>query len=299
MDKANKTIVVAELGQNWNGDFDLLIEMTDSAFNCGVDYTKLQLRTPRKCVPKNQWDKPGQWLDGSTLSYIEYRERLEITVEDLTRYDNYVKSKYGNRWFPSIWDLDSLTRATAFVVPYLKIPSALITNLDLVRAVKDTGIPAVFSTGMSTEDEVEKAAQIFPWDYDLTILYCNSTYPTPDEGVDLLGIGYLNQMCYTGNIESSGAGEAGRTKWKVGFSSHHISPYIPVYASILGAEMVEVHFTLSRAMWGSDQSASVEPPGLSLLCREIKRIPTLLGKPQIKLYESELSKRASLRGNLN
>lgn len=286
----HSTKVVAELGLNHNADFDLLIRMVEAAFEAGTDFVKLQLRTPEISVPKTEWDKPRQWFDGSWTTYIDYKRRIELSGEDILSFDSILMSKYGRnedgqkRWFASVFDIPSLERVARFNIPYIKIPSAMLTNHELIKAAIDTGIPLILSTGMSTWEEVCNAVDLVARTSnggDLILMQCTATYPAADHELDLDVIHTYRQEFFP---------------YGVGFSSHSPSPYPAVYAALMGAEMVEHHFTLNRTMQGSDHAASLEPAGLKLLCREIKRLPVLMGDGVKKLHPSELEKRKSLRG---
>lgn len=292
----NKAIVVAEIGINHNANFDILCKLTDMAFYAGADFVKLQLRTPELCVPEKYWDKPKMWFNGDIIPYIEYRKRMELpffgderTLED---YDAYVKEWWGKmRWTASVWDIPSLERLTKFKVPFIKIPSAMLTNNELLRAAKKTRIPVVLSTGMSTIDEIEAAVDILGM-YDLTLLHCNSAYPTPDVEVNLRGMDTLANLF--GVIINDDLIQV--PNYKIGFSSHSKSPYPTIYSIVYGAQMVEVHITLDRAMHGGDHAASLERRGLELVTRERDRIALIMGDGQLKVYDSELSAKEKLRG---
>lgn len=288
--KEKKCIIVAELGINHNGSYDILIELTDAAFNNGADFVKLQVRTPRLCVPTKEWEKPREWFDGEMITYIEYKERMEFSIQDLLKYDKYVIEKYGsNRWFVSPWDHESVIKIATFDIPFIKIPSPKNLDKDLCKSVfqytnPDTGI--ILSTGMSTKDEIYQSLNMYcdnmDSDRNMYVLHCNSSYPTIDSEVNLNGINNLKHM-----LEN----------WmRIGFSSHNKSPMPIIYSYFFGAKMVEFHLTLDRSMKGTDHPASIEPKGLSLISREINRIDTLLGDGFIGLYESELKARKKLRG---
>lgn len=278
--------ICAELGINHQGVYNTLIDLTDMSFEAGADIVKLQIRTPELCVPKSEWDKPKvcPW-DGKTRTYIEYRRGMELTDEKLDAFDAYVASVYGRRrWSASVWDIPSLERLITFDVPWIKIPSAMLTNLDLIDACLQTGIPLIISTGMSTYDEVFRAIIQIPKDYQLTILHCNASYPAKDEEANLKTLGTLRTMVVN------------RWNTSVGFSNHHKTPLIPIGAMWLGAQFVEVHVTLDRTMVGSDHAASLERQGLELLVREKNRIEKAMGNGLITLYSSEKAARKKLRG---
>ena len=269
------TVLLGELGINFNGDYPTLIQMSDLALDY-MDYIKIQMRTPRLCVPKDQWDKPREWFDGTPMTYIEYKEKIEMGDEELDKWFD----KYDGRAFASVWDIPSLERLEKYKPPFIKIPSAMLTNSDLINASIDTGIPIILSSGMSEIYEIDAAMKLFPKWYNVILMHCNSSYPAKDEETDLLAMKSLRD----------------RYSVPVGFSSHSPSPYPSLYAMVLGAWGIEVHMTLDRSMKGTDQSASLEWPALSLISRERSRIPQLLGSSVKRVYASELPSRKKLRG---
>jgi N-acetylneuraminate synthase len=278
------TKVIGEIGINWAGDYETLYALTDMAFEAGVDYVKLQIRTPELCVPREQWNLPRSWFDGTPMTYIEYRRRMEIPLDKLREYDEYVRRNYGEkRLFASAWDVPSLNLIVEeFDWPYVKIPSAMLTNHTLLKWAIERGRPVIVSTGMSTIEEIDEAVALFPESYDLTLMQCNSAYPIRNDSEVDLGVLRTYRERY---------------KRPVAFSSHHQSPLVAIYSAFFGAEMVEVHIVTDRTIKTSDAAASLERPGLELLCRELKRIPKLIGDGTKKLYESELPARAKLRGS--
>lgn len=282
------TEIIAELGINHNGDFDTLINLADMAMESGADYVKLQMRTPTVCVPRDQWDIPREWFDGATVTYIEYKERMELSQEELSLFDDYMRLEYGDgRWFASVWDIQSLRNLMEFDVPYIKIPSALITSRKLIEACNEYNVPMIISTGMSTDDEYKACLSWIDPKKPVTIMHCNSAYPTADNEIDLATINTIKNY-----IDLFG-GENDR----VGFSSHSKSPFPAIYACVLGAEAVEVHVTLDRASKGTDHAASLEESGLRLLCREARKIPIMMGDGIVRVYESEIPARKKLRGD--
>ena len=266
--------LVAELGINHNGSYAQLQGMADEALKY-FGYVKTQMRTPELCVPKPQWNKPKKW-NGVTMTYLEYKKLMEF---DEHQYDVF-DAEFKGSWFPSVWDLPSLQRASRYDLPYIKIPSAMVTNLELIAEAAKL-FPIVISTGMSNWYQITKAYDTaVRYNKNVTMLHCTSTYPTADNEVNLQAIRTLKDYFYS----------------PVGFSSHSKSPYPAIYSMFYGAEFIEVHFTLDRTLPGTDQSASLELPGLELIARETSRIATLHGDGEIKVYESELEPMRKLRG---
>lgn len=292
----NRPIVVAELGINFNADFDLLLKLVDMSFRSGCDLVKLQFRTPRLCVPETEWKKPRQWFDGSWTDYITYKERMELSLDQIHDLDIYIRDHYGpQKWFASVWDEQSLDRLMRFNVPYVKIPSAHATNLDLVRATRDTGRHTIVSLGMTTAEEKKEVIRLFDPSDEVTFMHTTSTYPLSDAEVNLGGIISLENIMY--DIAWEEKNYQDEISWHIGFSSHSPSVYPAIYSALIGVEMIEVHATTDRTLQGSDHAASIEEPGLRLLCREIARIPVLMGTGQLDYFPSEESKRKSLRGS--
>ena len=273
----NSPILVAELGINHQGNFDTLCAMADM-FLFFADYVKTQVRNPRICVPKDQWDKPKFW-NNQWMTYIEYKEMMEFSEAQYDVFDDPMM--FRGRWFPSVWDMPSLELVSKYDLPYIKIPSAKITDLELVSEAAKL-FPIVLSTGMSSwaqiREAVETANKISD---DVTILHCTSTYPVTDNEVNLKVMESLREFFPMNTI---------------GFSSHSPSPYPAIYSAVLGAEFIEVHATLDRTSIGSDHAASIEPKGFELIARELKRIPELMGDGVKRVYESELEPMKKLRG---
>lgn len=275
------TIICAEAGINHSGNLETAIKLIDMAAG-RADVIKFQKRTPELCVPRSEWDKPKETPWGTTERYLDYKLKLEFSEDQYKIIYNHCK-KRGIRFAASVWDLPSLEFITRFEVPFVKLPSALITDGELIQATIDTGIPVVMSTGMSTIEEIDKAVAMFPDNYDLTILHCHSAYPTPQNEVNLRAIETL------------------RTRYgkKTGYSSHDSTPMIPITSvSRYRAEFVEIHICLNRADPGSDMAASFEKKGLDLLVREINRLEVIDGDGQLKVWDSEQRARKHLRGQL-
>ncbi len=209
---------------------------------------------------------------------------MELTDEKLNAYDAYVTTCYGKgKWFASVWDLQSLKRIAKIKnIPYIKIPSAKLTDDYLISKALETRIPFILSTGMSYSSEVWDALGEIKESYPLTVMHCHAGYPAPENEANLRVMDTLRDELY-GNSA-------------IGFSSHFPSPHVAIGALWMGAEMVEVHFTLDRTLPGSDHAASLEYSGLNLLVRERNRRKKLLGDGNITLYDSELPARKKLRG---
>ena len=270
------TYIIAEIGINHNGSVETAKELIKAASDAGVDAVKFQKRTPELCVPEHQKSlmRDTPW---GYISYLEYRYKVEFGQNEYQEIDGYCKA-LGIDWLASAWDAKSLAFIEAFDPPAHKIPSALLTDHELLRAIKDTGKPAILSTGMSTMEEIHKAVEILDID-NLLICHTTSSYPCPPDELNLRMIQTLmdNFNC------------------PIGYSGHEVGLVTSVIAVGLGACLVERHVTLDRAMWGSDQAASVEPQGVRTLVKYIRVTEKALGDGQKKVYDSEQSTLKKLR----
>ncbi len=267
--------IIAEIGINHNGDLDLCKKIIDSAVIAGCDFVKFQKRNPDICVPEDQKSKIRRTPWGE-MSYLDYKWKIEFGKNEFDEIDRYCKEKKIG-WFASVWDKDS----TDFMSNYIditKIPSALITNEELVKYAREKFRYLIISTGMSTEKQIQKCIKLCSPD---VIMHTNSTYPSPIEELNLEYITFLKN-------------KYGK---EVGYSGHEYG-LVTTFASIpLGVSWIERHVTLDRTLWGSDHLASVEPSGLFKLVKGIRDIEKALGgNEERKLNPSELTKLKSLRG---
>lgn len=273
----NKTYIIAEIGINHNGSLETAKKLIDVAALSGCDAVKFQKRNPDVCVPEHQKGKMRETPWG-TMSYIEYKYRMEFGKEEYDEIDKYCKNK-GIVWSASPWDLDSLNFLMQYNIPWIKIPSAMITNEVLMRASAATGKKIIFSTGMSTYEEIDKAMD---WlhESEVVMLHCNSSYPAPIEDLNLKCIQTLKE----------------RYKCEVGYSGHEFRLGTSVASVYLGATCIERHITLDRTMWGSDHMSSVEPQGLIKLVKGIRELEMALGDGIKRVTEGEKAPRKKLRG---
>lgn len=268
--------IVAEIGINHNGDVDIAKRLIDAAKLSGCDAVKFQKRTPELCVPPEQRNIPRETPWG-LISYMEYRYKVEFAYEQYAEIDRYCKQQ-GVTWFASCWDIPSVDFIEQFDPPCYKVASACLTDDELLLRLNATGKPILLSTGMSTMDEVRHAVTLLDRDR-LIIMHSTSTYPCPVNELNLRMIQTLKR-------------EFGLP---VGYSGHEVGLQTTYAAVVLGACVVERHVTLDRAMWGSDQAASVEPGGFMRLVRDIRVIEQALGDGVKRVYESEMPARAKLR----
>ncbi len=269
--------IIGEIGINHNGDLEIAKKMIEGAKKAGCDAVKFQKRTPELCVPKDQWnlERDTPW---GRITYIEYRHKVEFGEEEYAEIDRYCK-EIGIMWFASCWDEPSVDFIEQFHPPLYKTPSASLTDFDLLKKHKNLNKPVMMSTGMSTMEQIEAAVNFFGKD-NLMLAHATSSYPCRNEELNLRMIETL------------------RRKYPdipIGYSGHEVG-LAPTWAAVaLGASFVERHITLDRAMWGTDQAASVEMGGLQRLVSNIRDIEIALGDGIKKVYESEKGQIAKLR----
>ena len=278
-----KTYIIAEIGINHNGDIDIAKKLIDIAAVAGCDAVKFQKRNPDVCVPEHQKDvmRDTPWGE---MTYLEYKYKVEFGKEEYDEIDSYCKAQ-GIRWSASPWDRDSLEFLSQYDIPFIKIPSAMLTNYTLINAASLTGKDVILSVGMSTIEEIDAAVNILKYntqftDYNYSLLHCNSTYPAKLEDLNLSRIRTLKHLYAC----------------DVGYSGHEFRLGTSVAAVYLGATIIERHITLDRSMWGTDQLSSVEPQGLFKLVSGIRELETAYGDTIIEPTEGEKEIRKKLRG---
>ena len=262
------TFIVAEIGINHNGDLGIARRLIDAALHAGVDAVKLQKRTPELCVPADQRDQMRETPWGY-ISYLEYRHRVELGEADYSEIDRTCREN-GIQWFASVWDEPSVDFLARFDVPCYKLPSAALTDHGLLRRVRREGRPIILSTGMSTMEQIREAVGVLGTD-DLLLAHATSTYPCEPEELNLQMIRTLREAF----------------PCPVGYSGHEVGLIPSVVTVAMGACLVERHITLDRAMWGSDQAASVEPGGFERLVKYIRVTEKALGDGVKRVYPSE------------
>ena len=278
--KKNSIYVIAEIGINHNGDLDIAKKLIDIAKVAGCDVVKFQKRNPDVCVPEHQKSvmRDTPW---GKMTYLDYKYKVEFGQNEYDEIDIYCK-KRDIQWSASPWDLDSLDFLNHYDIPFIKIPSALITDLELLKATAETNKKVIISTGMSTLEDVEKAVMTIKSvksNVDFALLHCNSSYPAP--------IKDLNLKCITTLKE--------RFNCEVGYSGHEFGLTTTIESICLGATIIERHITLDRTMWGTDQMCSVEPQGLIKLVRGIKELNSALGDGVKVVTDTEIPIRKKLR----
>ncbi|VAX26862.1 N-acetylneuraminate synthase [hydrothermal vent metagenome] len=269
--------VIGEIGINHNGSMEVAKKLIDGAAFAGCNAVKFQKRTPEKCVPKDQWhiERDTPW---GRMTYIEYRHRVEFSRTQYEELIKYCLAK-GIDWFASCWDEESVDFIEEFSPPLHKAPSAALTDISLLSRMRLTGRPLIISTGMSTIQEISEAVKVVGTE-DLLMAHSTSAYPCGLDELNLKMLLTLREMF---------------PAVPIGYSGHEIG-LAPTWSAVtLGASFVERHITLDRAMWGTDQAASVEIIGMHRLIRNIRDIEKAMGDGVKRVYESELSSLRKLR----
>jgi N-acetylneuraminate synthase len=275
------TYIIAEAGINHNGDLDIAKKIIDAAAHAGADAVKFQKRTPEICTPPEQ-QKQMRETPWGYITYLDYRYKVEFSEEQYREIDRHCKEK-GIDWMVSVWDEPSVDFMEKFDTPAYKLPSASLTDHKLLKHVRKTGKPVIISTGMSTMKEIHKGVSAVGLE-NLVIMHSTSAYPCPPEELNLRMIETLRREF---------------PDTPVGYSGHEVGLVPSAIAVALGATSVERHITLDRAMWGSDQAASVEPGGFEKLVKYIRVTEASLGDGVKKVYESELGSLKKLRRVVN
>jgi N-acetylneuraminate synthase len=269
--------ITGEIGINHNGELANALALMDVAAGAGCDAVKFQKRTPEVCTPRDQWDveRDTPW---GRMTYIDYRHRVEFGADEYSEIDKHAKER-GIDWFASPWDTESVDFLEQFDVPAHKVASASLTDDELLRRLRATGRTIILSTGMSTMRQIRHAVEVLGSD-NIILCHATSTYPAPAGELNL-------RMIHTLQSEFPNV--------PIGYSGHETGLQTTLAAVAMGAVFVERHITLDRAMWGSDQAASVEPPGLQRLVRDIRVISEALGDGVKKVYDGEKAAMKKLR----
>jgi YrbI family 3-deoxy-D-manno-octulosonate 8-phosphate phosphatase len=269
--------LVAEIGQNHQGDPAIARELIHTAKLCGVDAVKSQKRELSALLSPEEQSRPYASPHAFGATYGEHRRRLELEREAWADLFAYAR-ELGITLFASPWDLPSARLLRELGCPIFKIPSAAVTNLPLLEEIAGYGRPVILSTGMSTIEEIDAAVAVLSGS-ELTLLQCTSAYPVESSAVNLRAMQTL----------------AERYGRPVGLSGHHRGIAIDAAAVALGACLLERHFTLDRTMKGTDHAASLEPPGLSKLVRDVRAVEAAMGSGEKAVLECERAAREKLR----
>jgi len=273
--------LIAEIGINHNGDLSIAKELIDSAADAGFDAVKFQKRTIDKVYTQEFLDAPRESPWGTTQR--AQKEGLEFTAQDYKEIDKYCKEK-GVQWTASAWDLGAQNFLQEFNCSFNKVASPMLGHIPLLKLIASEGKKTFVSTGMSTLDELDAVVKIFKdANCPFELMHCNSTYPMKEEDANLLCIPMLKN----------------RYGVNVGYSGHESSLIkVCTTAVALGATSLERHITLDRAMYGSDQAASIETHALTNFVETVRAVPGILGSGEKNLSEAELKTREKLRINV-
>ena len=273
----NRPVVVAEVGINHNGDVGLAQANVGLARGLGADYVKFQKRNVEKVYARMDLDRPRVSSWGKTNR--EQKLGLEFGREEYDKIDEFCKA-IGIKWFATPMEPDSLAFLCDYDPPFIKVASFDVTNMELLEAIRATGKPVIMSTGMSTKEQIDRAIGVLGHQLEY-LLHCVSSYPTPDEDVNLSGMLALREVY----------GERG----KIGYSNHSERIIYCVAATVLGAEMLEFHVTVDRNLYGSDQKASVGPTGFKRIMDHLASLERGWGDGSVEPRPSEEPAKKKLR----
>jgi len=271
--------LIAEIGINHNGDINLAKRLIDAAYACGWNCAKFQKRSPEVCVPEHQKNVLRQTPWGE-MTYFDYKKKIEFEKNEYDIIDKYCNEKPID-WTASVWDIPSLEFLLKYNVPIIKIPSAHITNLELLREVSQAKVPTIVSTGMSDLKMIDTCYEIFSKvSTPISLLHTNSTYPSLHSELNLNVIKMLKN----------------RYNCLIGYSGHEYDLEPSVIAVALGAKIIERHITIDHNLWGTDQKSSLEVHAMDLLRKRIEGVHDILGSEKKYITESEKKVMKKLRG---
>jgi len=266
----NRPFLIAECGINHNGNLEIAKQLIDVAKQLGWNAVKFQKRTLSEVIPRKMWHikKETPW---GLIDYIDYKQKLEFGKEEFDEIDMYC-DKIGIDWFASAWDVASQRFLRQYDLKYNKIASPMITNHELLEQVAEEKKLTFISTGMSHWVDIDNANLIFKsHNCPFVLMHCVGLYPCPLDKLNLNMIPTLKE----------------RYNCEVGYSGHSEGAMDALMASVLGAKYIEKHITLNRAMFGSDQSASIEPGGMEFIAKHCKHVPVMLGNGKRKITNKE------------
>jgi N-acetylneuraminate synthase len=270
--------VIAEIGINHNGSLDTAKKLIDIAATAGCDAVKFQKRSVEKLYPKKTLDQPRESPWGTTQR--EQKMGLEFSLKDYAIIDKYCKKK-NIPWFASCWDIESQKQMRKFKTKYNKVASAMLIHEKLLKTIAEEKKYTFISTGMSTMKQIENAVKIFKkFKCPFELMHSHSAYPMKIDEANLKLIQTLKN----------------KFRCKVGYSGHETGSYLVcITASLLGATSIERHITLDRTMYGSDQSASLEPEGLFRMVRDLRTVDKIQGDGKKRIWDSEIPAMKKLR----
>ena len=272
--------IIAEIGNNHNGSIDLAKKMMKICKELGVDAVKFQVKDIETAFPKELLEKTYDGPNSFGKTYREHKEALEFSIDELKTIYDYAK-ELDIICFATPFDIKSVNILEKLNNPIYKISSFHVTDLDLIKSIAKTSKPIILSTGMSSVEEIDRAVEtIRSFHEKFVVLQCTSSYPTEDEDIHLNAIPFLKN----------------RYNCNIGFSSHEKGTIIAAASITLGARVIERHFTLDRTMKGPDHASSIEPSGMDLVIKRIRRLFSALGSSEKKVLNSELQNRKKFRG---
>jgi N-acetylneuraminate synthase len=273
-----RPILIGEIGVNHNGSLETAFQLIQMAVENGCDLVKFQKRNPDVCVPETKKNEMRETPWGY-ISYLEYKKKIEFGKSEFDRIAEFC-AQLGVEWSASAWDLESQEFLNNYSLTFNKVASAMNTHTALLERVAEEGKITFLSTGMAEIEDVDRCVQIFKkYSCPLVLLHTVSTYPASESELNLRNITMLQE----------------RYGLPIGYSGHEPSVSPSIIAASIGAVVIERHVTLDRSMWGTDQSASLEPQGLHYLSSVLHKIPTVLGQKEKIYLESERKAAKNLR----
>ena len=283
----NRTIIIAEAGVNHNGSIELAKQLIDKAVEAGADYIKFQTFKSENLVTKTakQADYQKKNIGDSDNSQYNMLKKLELSEEQHYELINYCNEK-GIKFFSTAFDMDSIDFLASLNLGLWKIPSGELTNYPYIKKIASFGEPVILSTGMSSTEEINDTVNLLinsglPKE-KITILHCNTEYPTPMCDVNLLAMNGIKKQFQT----------------EIGYSDHTVGIEISIAAVALGAKVIEKHFTLDRTLPGPDHKASLEPDELKAMVSAIRNIEQALGSEDKRVSSSEMKNKSVARKSI-
>lgn len=272
--------IIAEIGINHNGDINIAKQLIDLARECGCDAVKFQKRDIDVVYTQGFLNSPRESPWGTTQR--DQKAGLEFGPAEYKEIDQYCKNK-GIEWFASAWDMNSLEFLDQFNCKYAKVASAMLADVPLLKAIASRKKHTFISTALSELPMVENAVKIFrDANCPFELMHCVGTYPMRDEDANLKCINTLRDLF----------------KCNVGYSGHEVGIAISIGAAAFGISSLERHITLDRAMYGSDQAASLEPAGLRMLVGSVRKVELALGDGTKRVTTDELKVASKLRAHI-
>ena len=265
--------IIAEIGNNHQGSFEMALRMSEEAIICGVDAIKFQKRNNKELFTDDFYNSPYENSNSFGDVYGEHRDNLELSIEDLAKLKAYIESKNCD-FLVTPFDFRSLEELETIKCAFYKIASADIVHLPLIEKIANTGKPIIMSTGFATYEDINRAVKkLDELKSNYSLLHCTAAYPA--------NVSDMNLNCIPRMIESF------PNAFRIGLSDHENGIDCASIGFLLGARIFEKHFTLNRSNKGTDNSFSLEPTGMKKLVRNIKRIPSALGSSEHDLLKAE------------